>query len=292
MSPLDEPPSHDMSVETLSDELRLDPETGIWCARSGGPVSYPADHNEACFRLEDGSFWFSHRNRCITAAVRRFPPDGFVLDIGGGNGYVARGLIDAGYETVLLEPGSDGARNAKLGRHLPTVINSTLDDAAIRTGSVPNAGLFDVLEHIEDDLAFVERLFQIVRPSGLLYVTVPAFDWLWSTSDVDAMHYRRYTRRSLTRLFAGRFDVLYATYIFERLVPISMLVRALPYRLGLARPRPAHAYEAHHGAGRSWLSAAFERMLANEVPAITAGKSLWTGSSLLVVARRRHGGLR
>jgi hypothetical protein len=42
------------------------------------------------------SFWFLHRNRCIVSLVRRFAPDGRFLDIGGGNGYVARGLVAAG----------------------------------------------------------------------------------------------------------------------------------------------------------------------------------------------------
>ena len=74
-----------MDVESLSDALRLDPDSGIWHASAGNQVSYPDDHNAACFLIENDSFWFSHRNRCITAAVRRFPPDGFILDVGGGN---------------------------------------------------------------------------------------------------------------------------------------------------------------------------------------------------------------
>lgn len=275
-----------MNVESLSDGLRFDPDAGLWRARQTGAISYPADDNATCFPAEDGSFWFSHRNRCITAAVRRFEPDGFILDVGGGNGYVARGLIDAGFEAVLLEPGPVGARNARERRRLPTVINATMEEAAIRSACVPSAGLFDVLEHIEDDRSFVDQLYTIVRPGGFLYLTVPAFDWLWSISDLDAMHFRRYSRRSLTTVLAGRFDVLYATYFFQRLVPVFFLMRTLPYRLGLARPRPAQAYEADHAAGCTGMSAVFERLLASEVRAIAAGKSMMAGSSLLVVARR------
>jgi SAM-dependent methyltransferase len=283
-------PADDSAVDvaSLSDALRLDADTGIW--RTGaadvGYLSYPADQNAACFRLEDSSFWFTHRNRCIVAAARRFPPDGFILDVGGGNGVVAQALIDAGYDTALLEPGVVGARNAKEGRRLPTVINATIAEAAIRAGSVPNVGLFDVLEHIEDDGSFVRQLREILRPGGLLYVTVPAFNWLWSMSDVDAMHYRRYDRRSFTNVLAGSFELLYSTYLFERLVPLSMLVRALPYRVGFARPRPAHAYEREHGVGRQWLADLLARILDHEVAAIAAGTSLVVGSTLLVVARK------
>jgi len=275
-----------MDVESLSDALHLDPDTGIWRAAAARNVSYPDDHNAACFLIEDDSFWFGHRNRCIAAAVRRFPPSGFILDVGGGNGYVARGLMDAGYETVLLEPGADGAQNAKRERLLPTVINATLAEARIRAGTIPNIGLFDVLEHIEDDHSFVGQMFDLVRPGGLLYLTVPAFNWLWSMSDVDAMHYRRYTKRSLGEVLAGRFDVLYSTYLFQRLVPVSFLMRALPYAVGLARPKPASAYKTDHAAGSKRTADTLNRLLASEVSRIAAGKSLTIGSSLLVVARR------
>jgi SAM-dependent methyltransferase len=278
-----------VDVGSLSDVLRLDPTTGIWRANVSRQISYPADHNAACLLIENDSFWFSHRNRCITTAVRRFPPDGFILDVGGGNGYVARGLMDAGYETVLLEPGADGAANAKRRRLLPTVINATLEEARIREGTIPNVGLFDVLEHIEDDRMFVAQLFDLVRPGGLLYLTVPALSWLWSMSDVDAMHYRRYTMRTLGSVLAGRFDVLYSTYLFQRLLPVSFVVRTLPYAVGLARSKPASAYEADHAAGRQRLTDLFNRLLAVEVPVIAAGNSLRIGSSLLVVARRAGG---
>jgi SAM-dependent methyltransferase len=279
-----------IDVEALSGALRRDPDSGIWRAhRAGtGPIAYPADQNDACFRLEDGSFWFTHRNRRIIPARRRCPPDGFILDVGGGNGFVAEGLMGAGYETVLLEPGDAGARNAKASRRLPTVINATLGDAAIRPHTIPNVGLFDVLEHIEDDGAFVELLADITRPGGFLYLTVPSFNWLWSTADVDAMHYRRYTPRTITATLTRAFGVLYVTCLFQRLVPMSLLVRALPYRLGLSRPKPEHAYEREHAVGRKWLADLLARMLDHEVAAVAAGKTLAVGSSLLVVARR-HG---
>ena len=278
-----------VNVASFSDALHLDADTGIWCTRAAAAarISYPADQNAECFRLEDGSFWFSHRNRCIVAAVGRFPPAGFILDVGGGNGFVAQGLIDAGFETVLLEPGGRGAQNAREARRLPTVINATLDDAGIRTGSVPAVGLFDVLEHIEDDQAFVRHLTDIIQPGGVLYLTVPSFNWLWSTADVEAMHYRRYTKRTLTDVLAGGFDVLYSTYLFQRLVPLFMLMRVVPYRIGLSRSRQAQSYEREHASGNKKLAGALGRILDHEVAAIATGRSLIVGSSLLVVARRR-----
>lgn len=198
----------------------------------------------------------------------------------------ARGLIDAGYDSILLEPGLVGARNARQNRGLPEVICAGLQEACIRSGSVPAVGLFDVLEHIDDDRAFVERLHQVVRPRGMLYLTVPAFEWLWSDSDVDAMHYRRYTRRSLKRVLSGRFEVLYAICLFQRLVPLFFLARTLPYRLRLTRLRSARSYKFGHAAGSERLASAMKRMLAREVRAIATGKEGSLGSSILLAGRR------
>mgnify|MGYP007131759322 CR=1 FL=1 len=70
--------------------VRRDP--GIWFAERAAPVSYPAHGNATCLAVEDTSFWFRHRNRCILEFVHRYRPDGPLLDIGGGNGFVSPGL--------------------------------------------------------------------------------------------------------------------------------------------------------------------------------------------------------
>jgi hypothetical protein len=92
-------------LATLAPSLeRRDP--GIWFARRQERVSYPDQGNAACLAVEDRSFWFRHRNGCIVSLVRRFPPEGVFLDIGGGNGFVSRGLTAAGVTCALVEPGS------------------------------------------------------------------------------------------------------------------------------------------------------------------------------------------
>jgi SAM-dependent methyltransferase len=247
-------------------------------------VSYPADGNAVCFQVEDDSFWFKHRNRCIIEAVAQFPPGGHILDIGGGNGWVARALIAAGFRTVLVEPGYEGAENARTHRRLPEVINATLEDAGFASGSVPAAGLFDVLEHIEDDERFLRTVADLLKPGGYVYLTVPAQRWLWSLADVDAGHFRRYTTDLVRERFerAG-FTVPYVTYFFEVLVLPAFLLRSLPYSLGLTRrgdPRTEHT------GGSPKVSALIERLLKREIDVIAARRTLMTGTSCLLVARK------
>src|SRR6266567_1791580 len=86
---------------------------GIWSARNVSKVSYPDEGNTSCLAVEDTSFWFRHRNNCILEVMKNLPPATPFFDVGGGNGYVAKALQDAGLEVVLVEPGSTGALNAR-----------------------------------------------------------------------------------------------------------------------------------------------------------------------------------
>jgi SAM-dependent methyltransferase len=275
-----------MDIAGLSDALSFDRDTGIWSSARAASVAYPESGYATCFSIEDASFWFRHRNRCILAAVRKYAPSGFILDVGGGNGYVARALIDAGFDTVLLEPGPEGAQNAKRGRAVPDVICASLEDAAIHDGVVPAVGMFDVLEHIDDDRAVAAQLHRIVRPGGYWYLTVPAFNWLWSGADNDAQHYRRYTHATMAAALEGHFRIVYLTALFERLVPAFFLSRALPYAIGL-RGRSDALLKAEHQPGGATGTALLERFLAHETRCIARGRSLRIGSTLLVVAQRK-----
>jgi hypothetical protein len=68
-------------------------EQGVWFSGSTAACSYPVDGQDRCFAIEDNSFWFRHRNNAIITAVKKFPPDGFILDVGGANGYVTFWLL-------------------------------------------------------------------------------------------------------------------------------------------------------------------------------------------------------
>ena len=275
-----------MNVAAISSALTLDHDSGIWTSARAATVAYPEGDNATCFSLEDASFWFRHRNRCSLAAVKKHRPSGFILDAGGGNGFVARALIDAGFDTVVLEPGPDGAQNAKRARAIPDVICASLEDAAIHDGAVPAVGMFDVIEHIEDDRGLAAQVHRILKPGGYFYITVPAFNWLWSGADVDALHYRRYNHATMAAALEQHFRIVYLTALFERLVPAFFLTRALPYAIGLGG-RSSAQFKTEHQPGGAAGTAVLERVLAHEIRCIERGRSLRVGSSLLVVAQRK-----
>ncbi len=250
-------------------------------------ISYPEGGNALYREVEEDSFWFQHRNECLLAAFRRLPPEGAIYDVGGGNGFVARALQDAGYDPVLVEPGPVGAENARrLG--VKRVIEGTLEGADLPDGSLPAAGIFDVLEHIEDERGFLAALHRHLRPGGRLYLTVPAYASLWSVEDEIAGHFRRYGRRSLaSSLDAAGFEIEYLTHLFWLLpLPIALL-RALPSRLGFRPTDNRAATLREHGADIGIAGRLVAAALAWEPRAIAAGRTIPFGGSLLCVARGR-----
>lgn len=275
-----------MDIAQISDSLVVD-DQGIWTARASSVISYPSDRNALCFQLEDASFWFRHRNECIAAAVKLHPPEGPIVDVGGGNGFVAARLIKEGFPAIVLEPGPVGALNAKTQRKIPEVICATLGDANLKENSLAAIGLFDVLEHIEDDRGFVAQLHRILKQDGFLYATVPAHQWLWSSSDEGSQHHRRYTRQMLSDVLSGCFDLLYFTYFFKALIAPQFLLRSLPYRVGLAREQKVLNTSTEHGTEGGLMTKLMARLLSRELSRIQEGKSQNIGSSCLLVARNR-----
>lgn len=261
-------------------------EDGIWYARSQANISYPEEGNLNCLALEADSFWFKHRNRCIQSVVERFSPPGTLFDVGGGNGYVALGLQQAGIPVVLVEPGREGVQNARR-RGVEQLICSTLEGAGFLPGSLPAVGAFDVLEHIEDDCGFLAAVYQRLVPGGTLYLTVPAFQGLWSADDDYAGHYRRYTLNNLRfRLERVGFQVTFLSYIFFMLPLPIWLGRSLPTRLGLRKQEEWDRYQAEHSTQPGLVGRVLDRLLGFELKLLRGGKSIPVGGSCLVAARK------
>jgi SAM-dependent methyltransferase len=258
---------------------------GIWRCAARSAISYPDDGNATCLDVEDTSFWFRHRNRCIIAAMQCFRPGGYLLDIGGGNGYVARGLREAGFDVALVEPGEAGSRAAHR-RGIDPVICGALQDVGFAARSIPAAGLFDVLEHVQEDADLLSDIRDLLTTDGRLYITVPAYQLLFSGEDRLAGHFRRYTTGSLARVLArAGFRTEYRSYFFTPLPLPIFTCRTVAGWIGRDRSqRPTRVAAEHESSGMT--ARILDRVLTWEVGRIAARRSIPFGSSCLAVARK------
>ncbi|MGH3351050.1 MAG: class I SAM-dependent methyltransferase [Nocardioides sp.] len=261
-------------------------ENGFLQAADASDVSYPEDGHDICHAVENTSFWFGHRNRALRAVMQAFPPaeDRPFVDVGGGNGFVALMVQELGHHVVMIEPGEAGARFAR-DRGVADIVQSSIVDLDVTPNSVGGIGLFDVLEHIDHDVDALRRMGEMLTDDGRIYLTVPAHRALWSSIDVQAGHFRRYTRRTLSRtLELAGLDVDFVSYYFWPLPAPMFLLRCLPERLKLRKgeSRAARVSREHEQDNRL-----VERALSYELRRFSAGRSIPIGASCVAVARKR-----
>ena len=263
----------------------LEIKDDIWICKSHSSYSYPYSGNELCFSVEENSFWFKHRSNCVIEVIKKFPPPNNTLfDIGGGNGYVSESLTKEGINTYLVEPGEQGIKNAKI-RGLKNLICSTIEDAGFKKESLPSVGLFDVIEHIDDDTKFLHTIRDYLVKGGRLYATVPAYSLLWSKDDVYAGHFRRYRRKELEDKFTKTgFSLNYSTYLFSFLPLPIFLFRKIPGILRKEKNIDLQEYTRYHQV-RSRGSNVFVQQMCNmELKRIKKQKLIPLGSSCLMAA--------
>ncbi len=244
-------------------------------------VGYDAALYEQVAALEPQSFWFRARNRLIVSMLKRhFPSARSILEVGCGTGYVLAALRRAYPEarivgSELLEEGLSYARS-----RVPDVELVTLDIAAAPYSDVFDVvAAFDVLEHIDDDVAALAGMFRAVRSGGGSIILVPQHRRLWSRTDELAHHVRRYERRELLeKVESVGFHVVATSSFVTLLLPVLAVARAF----GRVRP-PTSPFK---GLAPRYLNGLFERTLDLERKLIERGVSLPAGGSLLVVARK------
>ncbi|HEY9076011.1 MAG TPA: class I SAM-dependent methyltransferase [Anaerolineaceae bacterium] len=274
-----------IDLASISDHL-FPGADGIWYAGSRSPISYPVDGNRWIMTLEDRSYWFRCRNRNLIWLMDKYPPNGTFFDVGGGNGIVAQALEKAGREVVLLEPGEDGIR-AAAQRGVRHLICATLEDAGFHPGSLPAVGIFDVLEHIENDAGFLQNLHTLLIPAGRLYLTVPAYCWLWSNEDVDAGHFRRYSPGSLKKILESSGFIVEFMSPFFGILPLPIFFfRTIPSLLRPGKFVNREKTNAELAPSAEWLTRLMEGLFGMELGLMRRGITPLIGGSLLVCARK------
>jgi SAM-dependent methyltransferase len=188
-------------------------------------------------------YWFDHRAQEVIHALASVTRVTSVWDVGAGTGSMSTRLARAGNDVVAVEPLAEGAK-AIARQGCGTVFCGSLEGLRLPSGCLRVVGLFDVIEHIRDPRPLMIEVHRVLEPGGIVALTVPALQALWSEADEVAGHYRRYDQKDLDAFMqACGFDRAMSRYLFASLVVPAAVSRAAPYRLGRRR-RPDEATDA------------------------------------------------
>ena len=168
------------------------------------------------FRVEQSHWWHTGRREILASFVEdlcrqvtdRRPR---ILDVGCGTG--ANLLMLSKYgdaegvdvsEDALAFCRERGLENVKLGAG---------EELPYEDGTFDLVTAFDVVEHMDDDLAGLTEMRRVLRPGGRVLLFVPAFMFLWGLQDDVSNHRRRYRLPELRRVLeqAG-FEIERTTY--------------------------------------------------------------------------------
>jgi SAM-dependent methyltransferase len=190
--------------------------------------------------LEGEHWWFRARRVILRDLLAQFkwPERPRILEIGVGPGYNLIEVYPPDASLEGVEPDEALARLAAK-RGPAAVFQAPIDQlpAEIQDGSYDGITMFDVLEHIQDDVDALRIVHRKLRPGGRLVMSMPAYNWLWGQQDIVNKHCRRYTLRDLRKkLEAVNFTVERMTYFNTFLFPPIAAVRLLGH---FTRRQPA-----------------------------------------------------
>lgn len=264
-----------------------------------------ADEYRRMFELESHYWWFVARRRLALKLLKKYlprrsdpsdksdpsdsrprtatpqhrntatPPT--VLDLGCGTGAVLKDLSE--FSNPVGLDMSQVALGFCRTRGLSHLIVGRGENLPIRNDSVDAVVALDVFEHIEDHAAAFAEASRVLKPGGVLVLSVPAFMSLWGPHDVALMHFRRYRRAEIAKqLEDAGLRVEKLSYAIFLLFPVVAAIRFFEKR--------------RKGEPKASLPDVFR--FTNEAliglqgfeASLISGMSLPWGSSVVAVARK------
>ena len=135
------------------------------------------------------------RERLLLDLFLAAGPGPEVLNGGAGQGTFSRRLAELGFQVTSTDVSPEAV---ELLQQAPgRAFEADLTSLPFEDKSFDAAVLAEVLEHIEDDQLALREIQRVLRPGGVLALSVPANPRLFGPSDVWAGHVRRYTRPEL-----------------------------------------------------------------------------------------------
>jgi SAM-dependent methyltransferase len=183
------------------------------------------------------------RERLLLDLFLSADPGHAVLNGGAGQGTLSHRLAELGFEVTSTDNSPAAVELLLRQGGAGEALEADLTALPFDDETFDAAVLGEVLEHIEDDQRALEEVRRVLRPEGVLALSVPANPKLYGPSDVWAGHVRRYTRSELLETCSA------AGFTVHRCLgwgfPLSRLYHRHVYERYLDRRGPAAPDRRH-----------------------------------------------
>lgn len=150
------------------------------------------------FRLSENHWWFVGTRDILFSSVAgeslRGKP---ILDVGCGSGSMMKRSSQIG--PVVGIDTSIGALKHCLSIGFSSLCQADAGRLPFKSSAFGLVIAADMLEHCDDDERVLAELHRVTASGGILLISVPAHNLLWSAHDIALHHKRRYAKRELVQ---------------------------------------------------------------------------------------------
>jgi 2-polyprenyl-3-methyl-5-hydroxy-6-metoxy-1,4-benzoquinol methylase len=165
--------------------------------------------------LKESNYWWHVNKRQLAFKFLggQFLPEGRILEVGCGTGLLSSLLAKAGANVVATDILINATRSVKAKGITKSLMFDAGQNWPFKNAAFQAVIMLDVLEHIEDDTACLHEARRVLGRGGMVVLSVPAHQFLFSSWDKVVGHHRRYSKSRFRRIFrAAGFQPVVFSY--------------------------------------------------------------------------------